>query len=322
MRIVTLAVLGLGLALGGCSSKSEKHASMDPFAGVGSPYYHGKGKIPVGGGKYHVGNPYQVAGRWFTPKEQPNYDKVGMSSWYGEAFHRRRTSNGEYFDMDQLTAAHATLPLPSYARVTNLSNGRSVVVRINDRGPFVGTRIVDVSKRAAEMLDYKRKGTERVRLQYIGPAPLNDPGGRDLIAMNEGSGAGRASSDMLAQAELKQPTFQRQRKIRQPVMQASFEPPADDSAGMYGSARPSDAYYVDLGSYADPDNVQRIREGMSGAGPVQVSEIDGANGPVYRLRLGPMSSSEDAKTAYNEAVGFGIPDARIIHSAVQQAALR
>ena len=97
-----------GLVLSGCASKNSKHASLDPFAGKGSPYYKGKGPIPMGGGNHVVGKPYQVAGHWFTPKEQPNYDKQGVASWYGEAFHRRKTSNGEWFDMNQLTAAVIT----------------------------------------------------------------------------------------------------------------------------------------------------------------------------------------------------------------------
>ena len=162
----------------------QKQAKLDPFAGKGSPIYTGKGPVPWGGGRYHVGKPYQVAGRWFKPKEQPNYDKKGMASWYGEAFNRRKTSNGEWFDMTRLTAAHPTLPLPSYVKVTNLDNGREVVVRVNDRGPFVGTRIIDLSKRTAEVLDFKHKGKAQVRVQYIGPAPLNDNGSH-LMAMNK-----------------------------------------------------------------------------------------------------------------------------------------
>ena len=166
-------LVALSLAISGCSSGSR---SSDPFAGKGSPYYAKKGPLPKGGGRYVVGEPYQVAGRWFHPKEQPGYDKTGVASWYGPQFHRRMTSNGEWFDMEDLTAAHATLPLPSYVKVTNLENGREIVVRVNDRGPFVGTRIIDMSKRAAEKLDFKRKGMAKVRVQYIGPAPLNDKG--------------------------------------------------------------------------------------------------------------------------------------------------
>jgi rare lipoprotein A len=185
-----VVLIAVGLALASCSSSGKQQAKQDPFAGKGSPYYPGKGPVPWGGGRYHVGKPYQVAGRWFEPKEQPNYDKKGVASWYGEAFNRRKTSNGEWFDMTRLTAAHPTLPLPSYVKVTNLENGREVVVRLNDRGPFVGTRIIDLSKRTAEVLDFKNKGKAQVRVQYIGPAPVNDNGSH-LIAMNKDSTAAR-----------------------------------------------------------------------------------------------------------------------------------
>ena len=166
---VSCILMAMSLTISGCSS--NRTASRDPFAGIGSPIYKGNGPVPMGGGRYQVGEPYQVAGRWFTPKEQPNYDKTGPASWYGEAFNRRMTSNGEWFDMTRLTAAHPTLPLPSYAKVTNVNNGNTVIVRINDRGPFVGPRIIDLSKQSASALGFKRQGTATVRVQYIGPAP-------------------------------------------------------------------------------------------------------------------------------------------------------
>lgn len=194
---VTCILLAASLAISGCSSK--KSASRDPFAGTGSPYYKGKGPVPMGGGRYHIGQPYQVAGRWFTPKEQPNYDKTGPASWYGEAFNRRMTSNGEWFDMTRLTAAHPTLPLPSYAMVTNVSNGAAVIVRINDRGPFVGPRIIDLSKQTASLLGFKKQGTAKVRVQYIGPAPIND-NGTHLAAMNDEMKYGTPLRQMIAAA--------------------------------------------------------------------------------------------------------------------------
>jgi rare lipoprotein A len=189
MRISAVLAVLAALGLVGCSSApSEKMAllapaKLDPFAGTGSPYWRGPGPIPRGGGRYHVGKPYQVAGVWFKPKADPDYDRTGQASWYGEAFHARKTSNGEYFNMNDLTAAHATLPIPSYAKVTNLENGRQVIVRINDRGPFVGTRIIDLSKRSAAALDYQHKGKTEVRVQWIGPAPLDDQG-HHLANMN------------------------------------------------------------------------------------------------------------------------------------------
>lgn len=117
--------------------------------------------------EYKVGKPYKVGGRWYTPAEDPYYDVVGYASWYGAQFHGKRTANGEIFDMNGLSAAHTTLPMPSYVRVTNLSNGRSVVLRINDRGPFAQNRVIDVSRRAAQLLGFEKKGIQRVRVQSV-----------------------------------------------------------------------------------------------------------------------------------------------------------
>jgi rare lipoprotein A len=131
------------------------------------------GEVPKGGGVYKVGAPYKVGGRWYQPREQPDYDRVGTASWYGSDFHGRHTANGEVYDMHALTAAHPTLPMPSYAYVTNLSNNRTILVRINDRGPYVGDRMIDLSRASADALGLRGRGTGRVRVRYAGPAPLD-----------------------------------------------------------------------------------------------------------------------------------------------------
>src|SRR5437868_1659667 len=247
--------IAVGLIVAGCSS-----AKRDPFAGVGSPYYSKAGPLPKGGGHYQLGDPYEVAGVQFTPREQPNYDKVGIASWYGPQFHRRMTSNGEWFDMNDLTAAHATLPLPSYAKVTNLENGRTVVVRINDRGPFVGTRIIDLSRRSADALGYKSQGMAKVRVQYIGPAPLNDQG-QHLAAMNRELRRGTPLDSLMAAADVR-------------IGGGATEVAADEpSVAPYPATRTNIAsasadydmpkYFVQVGSFADPDNAERAREELS-----------------------------------------------------------
>ena len=129
--------------------------------------------VPKGGGSYKLGEPYQVDGQWFTPQEEPGYDRIGDASYYAYEFHGRRTANGEIFDMMALTAAHPTLPLPSYVYVTNLQNGRTLLLRVNDRGPYAKDRVVDVSKTAARHLGFEMRGTTRVRVRYAGPAPLS-----------------------------------------------------------------------------------------------------------------------------------------------------
>lgn len=149
---------------------------------------------PSGGGYYHVGKPYRVAGKTYIPQDNPRYSKVGLASWYGAAFHGRLTANGEIYNVNELTAAHPTLPLPSYVRVTDLENGRSVVVRVNDRGPFVHNRLIDVSAKAAELLGFKQSGTARVRVDYLGPARLDGLDQDMLFASYRGPGMGPVPS--------------------------------------------------------------------------------------------------------------------------------
>lgn len=142
------------------------------------------GPVPKGGGSYKLGKPYAIAGRWYVPREEPSYDRTGVASWYGDEFHGRKTANGEIFDRQSLTAAHPTLPLPSYAYVTNLENGRTILVRINDRGPYARDRILDLSHASATALGYAGQGLANVRVRYAGRAPLdgNDRHERSFLA--------------------------------------------------------------------------------------------------------------------------------------------
>lgn len=126
--------------------------------------------------------PYQIRGRWYRPAEQPDYDETGIASWYGDQFNGRPTATGERFDMNALTAAHKTLPLPGLVEVTNLSNGRTLVVRINDRGPFVDGRIIDLSRGSADALGLLGQGVGQVRVRYLGPAPRLGSGGAPQYA--------------------------------------------------------------------------------------------------------------------------------------------
>ena len=186
---VSLGVAALALA--GCAPPPAPHVSYshghEHFAqgkyGHASPKVVADGeRVPRGGGQYLVGHPYTVAGRRYYPAENPSYSAVGMASWYGAAFHGRRTANGEVYDMASLSAAHPTMPLPSYARVTNLENGYSVVVRVNDRGPYHSGRVMDVSSRVADVLDMKAMGTAKVKVDYVGPAPLEGSDNSQLLA--------------------------------------------------------------------------------------------------------------------------------------------
>src|SRR5271166_6354431 len=178
-----------GLALAGCANQTVQHypRGREHFSqakyGRASPKVVADGRpVPKGGGQYLVGRPYHVAGHSYYPAEMSSYTAVGMASWYGAAFHGRRTANGEVYDMASLTAAHPTLPLPCYARVTNMSNGYSVIVRVNDRGPYQGGRVMDVSSRTADVLGFKGEGTAKIRVEYVGRAPLEGSDDAALLA--------------------------------------------------------------------------------------------------------------------------------------------
>ncbi|HKI15102.1 MAG TPA: septal ring lytic transglycosylase RlpA family protein [Roseiarcus sp.] len=184
-------ILGLSaVALAGCAAQTaqqhydhgHEHFSQAKY-GHASPKVVADGQpVPRGGGQYLVGRPYTIAGHTYYPSENASYSAVGMASWYGAAFHGRRTANGEVYDMASFTAAHPTMPLPSYARVTNLGNGYSIIVRVNDRGPYHGGRVMDVSSRVADVLDIKGAGTARVKVEYVGPAPMEGSDDSQLLA--------------------------------------------------------------------------------------------------------------------------------------------
>lgn len=154
-------------------SRSKEYFSEKEYGVKASPRVATGSNIPKGGGRYIVGNPYVVKGKRYVPKEDFGYDKSGIASWYGSAFHGRLTANGEVYDLQHLSAAHPTFPLPSYARVTNVENGSSIVVRVNDRGPYHPGRIIDVSSKTADLLDLKHSGTGQVRVQYVGKARMD-----------------------------------------------------------------------------------------------------------------------------------------------------
>lgn len=208
------------LALVGCMSSGPRSSSGNGGGGDGindaalgvaaSPRVTDQQtNLPRGGGRAQVGRPYRIAGRLYTPREDPDYDRTGVASWYGDAFHGRLTANGEVYDMHTLSAAHPTLPLPSYVRVTNLENNHSVVVRVNDRGPFSYDRVIDLSKRAADVLDFRHDGVARVRVQYAGAAPLHGQDVEWLEATAQVNGVPIGGGDpnvMFARAPVPVPT--------------------------------------------------------------------------------------------------------------------
>lgn len=241
-RSTILRALGLTLltsvALGGCAGNGDEAASGDARvsrptrkftdAGYSARIVDPGAPVPKGGGAQKLGAPYKMCGRWYVPRHEPGYDAAGIGSWYGEDFHGRRTANGEIYDMHALSAAHPTLPLPSYAWVTNQQNGRTILVRVNDRGPYAHDRVIDLSRAAARELGYETQGTGQVRVRYAGPAPLdgNDARERQVLA----SAPWRTSGPRLAaNAPMPAPAWERQRpEVARPAprpVQAAVSPP-------------------------------------------------------------------------------------------------
>lgn len=173
--------------------RSKEYFSEKDYGVKASPYAHAARLV----GRNQVGKPYKIRGKWYYPKEYKEYSRTGTASWYGDAFHGRLTANGEVYNVADLTAAHPTLPLPSYARVTNVANGASVVVRVNDRGPYHDGRLIDLSQRAAQMLGYAKSGTAKVKVDYIGRAPLEGDDRSYLMASYRPGNHGSDPSDGL-----------------------------------------------------------------------------------------------------------------------------
>lgn len=272
--------------------------------------------LPRGGGRDHTGRPYQIRGQWYHPKEEPNYRNSGMASWYGSAFHGRLTANGEVYDMHHLTAAHPTMPLPSYARVTNAQTGASVVVRVNDRGPFVRGRIIDLSSRTAELLGTKGSGVARVEVEYLGRAPLHGQDEQFLIASYRPAGSspdrdGLPTGVMLAMNGAS-PTSA---PARSATMPASAQGDLRPRVGV-GGGTASNASYPSLPERGPiiPERPAVLAAAPSAGGTMAMSYADhrvGAAGMALEgLATGPASSSAlvDAWQRSNVANTSGIAD--------------
>ncbi|WP_238858389.1 septal ring lytic transglycosylase RlpA family protein [Faunimonas pinastri] len=270
---------------------TQKTAQLDDGLGVSaSPRVVESGPIPKGGGRYQLGGPYKVAGRWYKPKEDPDFDRSGLASWYGSDFHGRRTANGEVYDVGSITAASPTLPLPSYVRVTNLQNHRSLLVRVNDRGPYHSNRLIDVSERAADLLAFKGAGTASVRVQFVKKAPLEGNDEKFLMAslQTDTGTPAKAPAVMLASVEPHKPVPAARSESRQMVAQADIGADADSSAEQplaYASTSRLPASRPVLVKPHDSSSAQRAtvavahgsRPGKSPA-PVRLASLQGMTG--------------------------------------------
>lgn len=333
------AAAAMLMAVAACAGTNTAGSTSNAAAGS-HPYQ----------GQYKIGKPYQIKGIWYYPHIDYGYDEVGVASWYGPGFHGEQTANGETYDMNELTAAHKTLPLPSIVRVTNLENGRTVKLRVNDRGPFVGDRIIDVSRTAAQMLGFHRAGTAVVRVQIeaeesqqLAAALTGAPAviGTAALAANTYAPPAPAAPPPPA-PPLVVPT--------ETVLAANNSPPPADVSetpdAMAGSGGnddlpavvigetaapiviaaappqaaavplppvvPTPAHFVQAGAFADPVNVAKARAKLNPLGPVEVTPLSVEGRELVQVRVGPLGSEAEAQRVLVAALRAGFPGSRLV----------
>lgn len=285
-------------------------------------------------GNYKVGKPYEIRGIWYYPKTDYGYIETGIASWYGPGFHGKKTANGEIYDQFDLTAAHRTLPLPSMVRVTNLGNGRSITVRLNDRGPFANNRIIDLSRRSAELLGFRIQGTAKVKVEILEEesrqlAALAQRGGTQIAG--NAQPAGQVATELTASPVKAAPTVA--------VTGESLAAPTGATAV---AARPSPStskpvpaarrtitaptpdgvvtqvpvaannIFVQAGSFVRVANAERLRAKLSSLGTTQIATAQIGDAQYFRVRLGPLVSVTEADRLLATLHGNGFNEARVV----------
>jgi rare lipoprotein A len=253
------------------------------------------------------GNPpfYDVLGkRYFVLSSNVGYVERGVASWYGPGFHKVRTSTGEIYDMYGMTAAHKTLPLPAYVRVTNLQNGRSVVVRVNDRGPFVGNRIIDLSYTAASKLDMLRNGTAMVEVRSLDVAPAPVPTPAPQTPITAGDSAPTAAPLTATPLDAV--------SAAAPVAGSPVAGSAAAGSSVTQVAIPA-ALFIQAGAFSDPNNAERLVEKLRGGGygKIFVRDNEIAGRRMYRVRIGPVPSVAEFDRIVAALERVGINDAHL-----------
>ncbi len=268
----------------------------------------------LGGGVYKVGKPYQIAEVWYYPEVDYDYKETGIASWYGPGFHGKRTANGDVFNEEALTAAHRTLPMPSVVRVTNLDNGRSIVVKVNDRGPFAHGRIIDLSKRAAEVLGFKEKGTAAVKVEIMAPES------RRLAVLAQGvddaDPAPTAAPIVpverqgLDGTQLPVPQTNLAQRV-EPIEQTALAPIVPDGKVTEMPVDDTDIF-VQAGAFTMVHNAERLKARLAALGPSQIVPAMIKGKQYFRVRLGPLASLEDADQLLTKLIANGISAARLV----------
>ncbi|MHA7871795.1 MAG: septal ring lytic transglycosylase RlpA family protein, partial [Hyphococcus sp.] len=291
----------------------------------------------AGAPHYKVGKPYKVNGRWYHPREDADYEEVGIASWYGRDFHGRKTANGEIFDMNRLSAAHTTLPMPSLVEVTNLKNGRDVVVRVNDRGPFAKDRVIDLSREAARRLGFEKEGLTSVRVRYLGRAPLLAKAPKDGASPAQSANILRRPPAPTPSAEPAVTTAPAARASTEGeatgVVPASFTPSSPSNPAQSASARRVEpplfdppsltepatadanpmAYVIRVAALSQLANIEALKKQLEAIGPLRLTRVESENGTaLYRISMGPFASLNTATTHLKAVRDAGYSDAGIV----------
>ncbi len=257
-------------------------------ADLGGGKYSQATAIAGQGGTYKVGKPYKIMGKKYYPKEDYSYSEVGMASWYGKDFHAKTTANGEKYDMNSLTAAHRTLPLPSIVKVTNLENGRSLVLRVNDRGPYAKGRIIDVSKRASQLLGFHTQGTTKVRVEVMAKES-------------------KALKAALLGEECEENIYTAQQKTIVSSVPAAIPAPVKP---ITAASYPQGSYFVQVGSFSQESGAREVSAKLNMDSNIYYVNVDGQN--YYRVRVGPFINEKEAEVALAKVKYNGAYDAKIV----------
>jgi rare lipoprotein A len=301
------AAVALGMAA--CSSAPPRPETPSPAATPAPetppPAQSAQDVVPRSEPRSRSGNPpfYDVLGkRYYVLSSNVGYLERGVASWYGPGFHKVRTSTGEIYDMYGMSAAHKTLPLPAYVRVTNLQNGRSIVVRVNDRGPFVGNRIIDLSYTAASKLDMLRNGTAMVEVRSLDAAPAPTPAPETPITAADSAPV--AAPLIASPLETASPT------ATSPA--AAFAGPAAAGAAVAQVAVPA-ALFIQAGAFSDPKNAERLMEKLRGGGygKIFVRDNEIAGRRMYRVRIGPVANVAEFDRIVAALERIGVHDAHL-----------
>ena len=267
--------------------------------------------------RYKIGNPYEVKGVWYYPERDLNYDETGIASWYGDEFAGKLTANGEIFDPDIVSAAHKTLPMPSAVRVTNLDNGRSLVIRINDRGPFVTGRIIDLSREAARLIGFKEKGIARVRVQILAEESLRlereaKEGRFPLLGESRSQEMPQITAAAVPKVKLKSSSNGKQIKKKTSSVSSLELLNANRSTEVIELAPVETNIFIQVGAFSELSNAEEVRDKIKGFGQSTISTFDNDGQLVHRVRIGPINDVANADQTLVMVINEGFKGAKII----------